>query len=44
MVELKPTEQKMTVSLTDILPGRLYFPVRDAQGNVVESGKFQVVK
>jgi Secretion system C-terminal sorting domain len=44
MTELKPTEQKITVSLTDYYRGVYVFQVRDSQGNIVESGKFQVVK
>ena len=44
MTELKPTEQKITVPLTEYYRGVYIFQLRDAQGNVVESGKFQVVK
>jgi hypothetical protein len=44
MTELKPTEQKITVPLTEYYRGVYIFQVRDAQGNIVESGKFQVVK
>jgi Secretion system C-terminal sorting domain len=44
MAELKPSEQKITVPLTEYYRGVYIFQLRDAQGNVVESGKFQVVK
>lgn len=44
MIEMKPSEQKITVPLTDFYRGVYIFQVRDAQGNIVESGKFQVVK
>lgn len=44
MTELKPTDQKITVSLTEYYRGVYIFQLRDAQGIVVESGKFQVVK
>ena len=44
MTELKPTEQKITVPLTEFYRGVYIFQVRDVQGNIVESGKFQVVK
>ncbi|HSQ43585.1 MAG TPA: T9SS type A sorting domain-containing protein [Ginsengibacter sp.] len=44
MTELKPAEQKITVSLTEYYRGVYIFQLRDAQGNIVESGKFQVVK
>ncbi|MDQ2862328.1 MAG: T9SS type A sorting domain-containing protein, partial [Bacteroidota bacterium] len=44
MEELKPTDQKITVSLTDFYRGVYIFQLRDSQGTIVESGKFQVVK
>ncbi len=44
MADLKPSEQKITVPLTEYYRGVYIFQLRDAQGNVVESGKFQVVK
>ncbi|MGH2645945.1 MAG: T9SS type A sorting domain-containing protein, partial [Ginsengibacter sp.] len=44
MTELKPTEQKISVPLTDYYRGVYIFQLRDGQGNVVESGKFQVIK
>jgi type IX secretion system substrate protein len=42
--DLKVTDQKMTVSLTDFYRGVYIFQLRDKDGNVVESGKFQVIK
>ena len=44
MTELKPAEQKIIVPLTEFYRGVYIFQVRDVQGNIVESGKFQVVK
>lgn len=44
MTELKPAEQKIAVPLTEYYRGIYIFQLRDGQGNVVESGKFQVVK
>jgi hypothetical protein len=44
MIEMKATEPKLTISLTDFYRGVYIFQVRDGQGNIVESGKFQVVK
>lgn len=44
MVELKPTEEKTSIDLTEFYRGVYIFQLRDAQGNIVESGKFQVVK
>lgn len=44
IIELKPTEQKITLSLTGFYRGVYIFQLRDALGNIVESGKFQVVK
>lgn len=41
---LKVTDQKITVSLTDYYRGVYIFQLRDKQGNIIESGKFQVVK
>jgi hypothetical protein len=40
----KVTDQKMTISLTDFYRGVYIFQLRDKEGNVVESGKFQVIK
>lgn len=42
--EIKVTDQKMSVSLTDFYRGVYIFQFRDKRGNIVESGKFQVVK
>ena len=44
VVELKFTEQKITVPLPDFYRGVYIFQFRNKQGNIVESGKFQVVK
>ena len=44
IVDLKISEQKMNVPLTDFYRGVYIFQVRDKQGNIVESGKFQVSK
>ena len=42
--DFKVTDQKITVSLTDFYRGLYIFQLRDKQGNIIESGKFQVVK
>jgi hypothetical protein len=44
VIDLKPSEKKITIPLTDFYRGVYIFQLRDAKGNVVESGKFQVVK
>jgi hypothetical protein len=44
IIELKASEQKITIPLDGFYRGVYIFQLRDAQGNVVESGKFQVVK
>ncbi|MEO5648501.1 MAG: T9SS type A sorting domain-containing protein [Ginsengibacter sp.] len=44
VVELKVSEQKITVPLTDFYRGVYIFQFRDKQGSVIESGKFQVAK
>lgn len=44
VVELKPAEEKITVPLTDFYRGVYIFQLRDTKGNIVESGKFQVIK
>jgi Secretion system C-terminal sorting domain len=44
MIELKAAEQKITVALNEFYRGVYIFQLRDGQGNIVESGKFQVVK
>lgn len=42
--EVRLTDQKLTVSLSNYYRGIYIFQLRDAFGNIVESGKFQVVK
>lgn len=42
--ELKIVDQKITISLIDYYRGIYIFQIRDKQGNIVGSGKFQVVK
>ena len=42
--DLKVTDQKMIVSLADFYRGVYIFQLRDKDGNIVESGKFQVIK
>ena len=42
--ELKVSDEKITVSLNDFYRGVYIFQLRDKQGSVVESGKFQVTK
>ena len=42
--DLKVTDQKITVSLANFYRGIYVFQLRDKQGNIIESGKFQVVK
>lgn len=42
--DLKVTDEKITVSLNDYYRGVYIFQLRDKQGSIVESGKFQVVK
>ena len=44
MLELKPSDQKITVDLTSFYRGVYVFQLRDITGTIVESGKFQVVK
>lgn len=41
---LKVTDEKITVLLNDFYRGVYIFQLRDKQGLIVESGKFQVVK
>lgn len=43
VAELKPTEKKIVLPLTDYYRGVYIFQLRDKQGNIVEAGKFQVV-
>ncbi len=40
----KPADKKIIVPLTDFYRGVYIFQLRDKQGTIVESGKFQVVK
>ena len=42
--EIKVTDQKMTVSLSNYYRGIYIFQLRDKQGNIIESGKFQVIQ
>ena len=42
--ELKIVDVKMTISLIEYYRGIYIFQIRDKQGNIVDSGKFQVVK
>ena len=44
VIEMKISEQKINIPLTDFYRGVYVFQVRDKQGVVVESGKFQVAK
>ena len=44
VVEMKISEQKINISLTDFYRGVYIFQLRDKLGNIVESGKFQVAK
>lgn len=44
IIEQKITDSKISVSLSDFYRGVYIFQLRDKQGNVVESGKFQVIK
>jgi len=42
--EVKIVDAKMTISLIEYYRGIYIFQIRDKQGNIVDSGKFQVVK
>lgn len=44
IIEQKVTDQKISFALTDFYRGVYIFQLRDKQGNIVESGKFQVTK
>lgn len=44
VTEFKVSEQKITVPLADYYRGVYIFQLRDKLGNIVESGKFQIVK
>ncbi|MDE3214568.1 MAG: T9SS type A sorting domain-containing protein [Bacteroidota bacterium] len=43
MLELKLNEEKMTVMLNGFYRGVYIFQIRDNTGNIIESGKFQVI-
>ena len=42
--EINVTDSKMTIPVTDYYRGVYIFQLRDKQGNIIESGKFQVIK
>ncbi|HET7115780.1 MAG TPA: T9SS type A sorting domain-containing protein [Hanamia sp.] len=42
--ELKVNDIKMTVSVADFYRGVYIFQLQDSHGNIIETGKFQVVK
>jgi len=42
--ELKVNDIKMTISVTDFYRGVYIFQLQDNHGNIVETGKFQVIK
>jgi hypothetical protein len=42
--ELKATSQTVTLPLDDFFRGMYIYQLRDGNGTIVESGKFQVVK
>lgn len=42
--EIKVNNQKVTIPLSEYYRGIYIFQLRDPQGNIVQSGKFQVVK
>lgn len=42
--DIRVTDQRVTVPLNDFYRGIYIFQVRDLQGNIVETGKFQVVR
>lgn len=42
--ELQVTDVKMTIPVSDYYRGVYIFQIRDKQGNIMESGKFQVIK
>lgn len=42
--EISVTDSKMTIPVTDYYRGVYIFQLRDKQGNIIESGKFQVIK
>ncbi len=44
VADVKPTEKKIALPLTEYYRGVYIFQLRDKQGNIIEAGKFQVVK
>jgi hypothetical protein len=42
--EIKKTPVRITINLEDFYRGVYIFQLRDSNGNIVQSGKFQVVK
>jgi hypothetical protein len=44
IVDIQANDKKLTVPLTDFYRGVYIFQLKDRQGSIVESGKFQVVK
>lgn len=43
VMEFRVLDQKMTVPITGFFRGVYIFQLRDGQGNIIESGKFQVI-
>ena len=44
VLELKKLDQRMSIPLTDFYRGVYIYQLRDREGKIVESGKFQVNK
>ncbi|HVZ98570.1 MAG TPA: T9SS type A sorting domain-containing protein [Chitinophagaceae bacterium] len=44
MLEIKPSDEKINVDLSSFYRGVYIFQLRDEKGNIIETGKFQVVK
>ena len=44
VIEIKPLDQKINIPLTNFYRGVYLFQLCDKQGNIIESGKFQVAK
>jgi len=44
IIDLKVSDKKITVPLTEFYRGVYIFQLMDPKGSIVESGKFQVVK
>lgn len=42
--EIQVSDTKMTIPVTDYYRGVYIFQLRDKQGEIIESGKFQVIK